>query len=573
MVRSMTNWQPLVNGYSDFVPPDFEEMALPINGFPDAKSFAILRARGVRYVIVRLAEYRQFRQQMVDRFPPYDRYLHQLTDDQDVRLYEIVSWPEEYVHAMRRAILITVLVAGAIWAARVDLPRLTGPIKGDEATYVSMAFSVAKDFDLKYRPEDYRRFVQLYGTAPDGIFLKRTLTLGSWRVRAAWPPIAITKAPVPSTEELDYGKPFAYAIAAAPFAALLGLGGFLFFNVLLLGLCAWCAVLFCQARTGTAAGVAFGLSFLFASVVPVYVAWLTPEIFNFTLVLVAYFFWLYKEVAPAGAPAWLRRQSLDWIAAALLGIATFSKVSNGFLIVPIVLLAIGRRQWRSAALVSCVFWLALVGLFGTNELIAGDWNYQGGHRNSFASHFPFDNDATSFESGNPMTTNEANDENILAPRFLWPALRHNICISDGPRCRPLALLLPWSSGRRSLARPRTAVTRLAEARGGGCCRFDSGASGSRARELERRRRTDWQPIFSEHLSDAVVPDACCNHSPWCDRRRGRGMALCRRHPAPSILSVAGRLDKPRTLAAAAAAGRIDADGGLAGPVEPLSRAR
>ena len=94
MVRSMVNWQPLLNGYSDFTPADFKALAEPVNGFPNAESFAILRAHGVRYVIVRLSDYRGFRQQMVDRFPPYAKYLHQLTEDQDVRLYEIVAWPD-----------------------------------------------------------------------------------------------------------------------------------------------------------------------------------------------------------------------------------------------------------------------------------------------------------------------------------------------------------------------------------------------------------------------------------------------------------------------------------------------
>src|SRR5205823_6273246 len=94
MVRSMVNWQPLLNGYSDFIPLDFKELAVPVNGFPDLRSFEILRAHSVRYVVVRLADYRQFRQQMIDRFPPYEKYLHQVTDDQDVRLYEIIGWPE-----------------------------------------------------------------------------------------------------------------------------------------------------------------------------------------------------------------------------------------------------------------------------------------------------------------------------------------------------------------------------------------------------------------------------------------------------------------------------------------------
>ena len=94
MLRSTTNWQPLVNGYSDFTPDDFYEIAEPVNGFPNARSFDILRGHQVRYVIVRLGDYGQYRQVLLDRFPPYERHLRLLADEGDVRLYEIVSWPE-----------------------------------------------------------------------------------------------------------------------------------------------------------------------------------------------------------------------------------------------------------------------------------------------------------------------------------------------------------------------------------------------------------------------------------------------------------------------------------------------
>ena len=318
---------------------------------------------------------------------------------------------------MRRGVLIVALVMVAVWTARVDVPRLTGKIKGDEATYISMAFSVAKDRDLKYRPEDYRRFVAMYGTGPEGIFLKRTLNL-NWRLRAGWPPVQITKSPVSSDVELDYGKPFAYAVAAAPFVAVFGLGGLLLFNILLLVLSAWCTVTFGRARTTPVAGALIGLIFIGASVVPVYVAWLTPEMFNFTLILGAYFLWLYKEVASPDASRWIRRPELDWVAAGLLGIAMFSKPLYGPLIAPLVLTAVARRKWRLALMMACVFTVTALALFGANEVIAGDWNYQGGTRSSFVSKFPFDDRGTTFETGNPMATNEANDEHLLSPAML-----------------------------------------------------------------------------------------------------------------------------------------------------------
>ncbi len=95
MFWSMYDWQPRVNGYSDFTPPDFVAFALPINDFPDPASFELLRKLDVRYVVVRVADYQgEARPRLLARFPPYDANLRRLTTDQDVWLYEIVSWPQ-----------------------------------------------------------------------------------------------------------------------------------------------------------------------------------------------------------------------------------------------------------------------------------------------------------------------------------------------------------------------------------------------------------------------------------------------------------------------------------------------
>ncbi len=93
MFWSMWHWQPLVNGYSDFIPPDFHEIAMPINGFPDPESFRIMKERDVRYVVITSATTRrEIRQRMLDRFPPYAEYMHRWSDG-DRWLYEIVKYP------------------------------------------------------------------------------------------------------------------------------------------------------------------------------------------------------------------------------------------------------------------------------------------------------------------------------------------------------------------------------------------------------------------------------------------------------------------------------------------------
>ena len=96
MFWSMWHWQPLVNGYSDYIPPDFYEIATPINFFPDPESFRIMKARGVRYVLVHLDTYTEgpIRDAMLARFPPYEKYLTLHLEADNSRLYEIVAWPE-----------------------------------------------------------------------------------------------------------------------------------------------------------------------------------------------------------------------------------------------------------------------------------------------------------------------------------------------------------------------------------------------------------------------------------------------------------------------------------------------
>ncbi len=72
MFASIWHWQPLINGYSDFIPQDFRDMAIPINGFPDPESFRILQAHKARYVVIHLDTYGDVEKRgvLLARFPP-----------------------------------------------------------------------------------------------------------------------------------------------------------------------------------------------------------------------------------------------------------------------------------------------------------------------------------------------------------------------------------------------------------------------------------------------------------------------------------------------------------------------
>jgi hypothetical protein len=49
---SLQHWQPLVNGYSGYYPPDYVQTAIRMESFPDDGSLARLKAHDVRYIVV-----------------------------------------------------------------------------------------------------------------------------------------------------------------------------------------------------------------------------------------------------------------------------------------------------------------------------------------------------------------------------------------------------------------------------------------------------------------------------------------------------------------------------------------
>jgi hypothetical protein len=94
MLGSTYHWQPLVNGYSDFIPATFRDTALALSFFPTRESFRILSNVGARYVVFHLNGYSAGnRTQLIERIGRYQQFLRPLVQQDDVWLYEIVDWP------------------------------------------------------------------------------------------------------------------------------------------------------------------------------------------------------------------------------------------------------------------------------------------------------------------------------------------------------------------------------------------------------------------------------------------------------------------------------------------------
>jgi hypothetical protein len=94
MLQSTTHWMPLVNGYSDFMPPDFMANVMTLAPFPSRDSLQLLGARHVRYAVFHKYWYNDPNwHDVTARLKEFEAYLRLLYADDGTRLYEIVGVP------------------------------------------------------------------------------------------------------------------------------------------------------------------------------------------------------------------------------------------------------------------------------------------------------------------------------------------------------------------------------------------------------------------------------------------------------------------------------------------------
>jgi hypothetical protein len=190
-------------------------------------------------------------------------------------------------------------------AVAVDLPSVAdGRFWSDGATYHAMAGSLAFDRDLEFTAADLARVRAAYPGGPQGVFLKRVHDKSG-------------------ASRLFYAKALAYPAAAAPLVRVFGVDrGLLLLNALAFSLALWLG--YGELSRGAPAGAAAAgtLALILGSVVPVYLLWQTPEVFNLAIIT-------------AGLVAFRRGRVL--LAAVLLGVATYSKPTNLALALPLLL--------------------------------------------------------------------------------------------------------------------------------------------------------------------------------------------------------------------------------------------
>jgi hypothetical protein len=261
----------------------------------------------------------------------------------------------------------------------------------DEAGYFSVIQSLAYDYDIQYEKKDLIRIKKIFPSGPVGFFLKKE-----------------------ADNRLYYAKSFAYPLFAAPFFRLFSLHGILLVNGLMLFFSLLMAYFLLKQYHPQPASFGFALVFILSSVVPVYIWWMTADLFNFFVMFAGLFFFFYQ----------FKRPWLFYVSAVFFSLSVFSKPFNAAAIGIIYLILLSKKQWKKFLLLSLISLLLFFGFVLFLYFQTGELSYklfQGGERRCFINDFPYETDEPpeiTFSRGNNMSFDGYWERLSLSPRII-----------------------------------------------------------------------------------------------------------------------------------------------------------
>ncbi|MDD8013960.1 MAG: hypothetical protein PHX05_10825, partial [Acidobacteriota bacterium] len=241
-----------------------------------------------------------------------------------------------------------------------------GGFASDESSYFSIMQSLAYDGDLRYDRADIVRIRKDFYAGPTGIFLRQA---GDGR--------------------LFFAKSFAYPLAAAPFYRLFGTHGILLASGLMIFFTLLMGFLLLRQHHEPRKSFFFTLSYLFGSIIFIYIWWITADLFNFFVNFAGLFFFFYRFKKPA----W------NGLAGLFFALAVFSKPNNALHIGILFLLLLYQKKWRQFLATALVGLLVLSGLLYFIYAQTGTVNFMGGERRSFYGNYPLERPDFTFSGG------------------------------------------------------------------------------------------------------------------------------------------------------------------------------
>jgi hypothetical protein len=286
-------------------------------------------------------------------------------------------------------VLGTLLAALLLGAATFDRSGGSGwpTVIGDEATYLMQAESLAFDLDLTYSRQDFDRFVRHWGVEPEGLILQKG----------------------EHADEMVYGKPFYYALWAAPFVRLSPTRGPFVANALLLALAA-VATAVALRRTVGGTAPSWTAVLVFGSVAFAHVFWAHLDLFLMCLTALGLALIAGREEpgeppSPSARPGlwvgrpglwvvrdglWVVRDGLWAVAGLLLATVAYARPLYASLFLPAALAAWRLRRWRAVGALAAGALALTLGTLAVQQSLVGSWTSYGAERRSFngATGFP-----------------------------------------------------------------------------------------------------------------------------------------------------------------------------------------
>ncbi|MCB1036904.1 MAG: hypothetical protein KDD47_23965 [Acidobacteria bacterium] len=224
---------------------------------------------------------------------------------------------------MQRSVVLSLLSLTLFFLAfplTLSQPGAPAGLKADESAYYLMALSLAHDQDLQLRAEDTERVFREFPFrwVPNLI----VMTDDGWQTAF-------------------YGKPYIYPLFAAPFAALFGARGLLFFNMALMTGMVWLGTAYLRRFNGDGTSALFsGLFFLLSSAFA-YVFWIQTEVFNMAAIFLALYLGFRPDEGAAEGRPWR-----PLLSGAVLALAVYNKPMFAALALPLLFVDLPGRRWR-----------------------------------------------------------------------------------------------------------------------------------------------------------------------------------------------------------------------------------
>jgi len=251
----------------------------------------------------------------------------------------------------RTAILVLASVTAffLIFPLTLGKPGLPPHLKADEAAYYLASLSLAHDRDLRVEVKDVDRAFQEFPYGPVNNLI--LMTDDGWRT-------------------VYFGKPYIYSLFAAPFAALFGANGLVFFNMLLTMAMVWMGYLYLRRYNPEGLAALFSVSFFLLSAGFSYVFWLQPEVFNMAAVAACLFFGL-PHPDESGEPDDRRELLYALLSGAALVMVVYNKPMFGAVGLAPLWAYARRRRWKTIGAWVLGAVLSLAAVTGLATMLTG----------------------------------------------------------------------------------------------------------------------------------------------------------------------------------------------------------